>query len=77
MAKISFSDKGYGQVPLYYVRYFFSAVKSRKGQAQNSFGCLSVLSRSDHLGFLFSSIVESWRTFIVSENYLLLVVLSI
>ena len=51
-------------------------------QAQNSFCCVSVLSRSDHQGFffgfvsdsfLFSSSVESCRTFVVSENYLPLV----
>ena len=49
-------------------------------QAQNSSGCVCSLEKRS-LGFfgfvfdsfLFSSSGESWRTFVVSENYLLLV----
>ena len=55
---------------------YLLSFQCRKGQAQNSFGCFSVLSRNDDegfLGFLFSSSVESGRTVVVSENYLLLV----
>ena len=73
LAKISFSAKGHGQVLLYNVRYFFSAVRGRHRTV--SAVCLfsqETMTRVFWV-FLFSSSVESGRTVVVSENYLLLV----